>query len=83
MKEILFFQPNFSYLSVSRPTDCSTFSNDAERKRDCNETPLIRTLMGLENSVLNRGVYLLEGFILTETKALVTDSTVLIRGVSC
>ena len=46
------------------------------------ETPLIRTLMGLENSVLNRGVSLLEGFILTEIKALVTDSTVLIRGVS-
>ena len=32
--------------------------------------------MGLENSVLNRGVSLLEGFILTEIKALVTDSTV-------
>ena len=47
------------------------------------ETPLIRTLVGLEkNSVLNRGVCLLEGFILTEIKALVTDSTVLIRGVS-
>ena len=40
------------------------------------ETPLIRTLMGLENSVLNRGVSLLEGFILSEIKALVTDSTV-------
>ena len=42
--------------------------------------------MGLENSVLNtcnRGVSLLEGFILTEIKALVTESTVLIRGVSC
>ena len=38
--------------------------------------------MGLENSVLNRGVSLLEGFILTEIKALVTESTVLIRGVS-
>ena len=36
--------------------------------------------MGLENSVLNRGVSLLEGFILTEIKALVT---VLIGGVSC
>ena len=47
------------------------------------ETPLIRTLMGLENSVLNGGVSLLEGFILTEIKALVIDSTVLIRGVSC
>ena len=47
------------------------------------ETPLIRTLMGLENSVLNRVVSLLEGLILTEIKALVTDSTVLIRGVSC
>ena len=47
------------------------------------ETPLIRTLMGLENSVLNRGVSLLEGFILTEIKALVTESTVLIRGMSC
>ena len=31
--------------------------------------------MGLENSVLNRGVSLLEGFMLTEIKALVTDST--------
>ena len=39
--------------------------------------------MGLENSVLNRGVSLLEGFILTEIKALVTESTVLNRGVSC
>ena len=38
--------------------------------------------MGLENSVLNIGVSLLEGFILTEIKALVTESTVLIRGVS-
>ena len=47
------------------------------------ETPLIRTLMGLENSVLNRWVSLLEGFILTEIKALVTESAVLIRGVSC
>ena len=47
------------------------------------ETPLIRTLMGLEISVLNRGVSLLEGFIITEIKALVTDSTVLVRGVSC
>ena len=48
------------------------------------ETPLIRTLMGLENSVLNyRGVSLLEGLILTEIKALVTESTVLIRGVPC
>ena len=36
------------------------------------ETPLIRTLMGLENSVLNRGVSLLEGFISTEIKGLVT-----------
>ena len=47
------------------------------------ETPLIRTLMGLENCVLNRGVSLLELFILTEINVLVTDSTVLIRGVSC
>ena len=39
--------------------------------------------MGLENSVLNTGVSLLEGFILAEIKALVTKSTVLIRGVSC
>ena len=39
--------------------------------------------MGLENSVLNRGVSLLEGFILTEIKALVTESAILIRGVSC
>ena len=38
--------------------------------------------MGLENSVFNRGVSLLEGFILTEIKALMTESTVLIRGVS-
>ena len=44
---------------------------------------LIRTLMGLENSVLNRGMSLLEGFILTEIKALVTESTFLVRGVSC
>ena len=36
--------------------------------------------MGLENSLLNRGVSLLEGFILTDIKALVTESTVLIRG---
>ena len=47
------------------------------------KTPLIRTLMGLENSVLNRGVSLLEGFIFTDIKALVTESTFLIRGVSC
>ena len=47
------------------------------------ETPLIRTLMGLENSVLNRGVSLLEEFILTEIKALVTESAILIKGVSC
>ena len=30
------------------------------------ETPLIRTLIGLENSVLNEGVSLIEGFILTD-----------------
>ena len=47
------------------------------------ETPQIRTLMGLGNFVLNRGLSLLEGFIITEIKALVTESTVLIRGVSC
>ena len=35
--------------------------------------------MRLKNSVLNRGVILLEWFILTEIKALVTDSTVLIH----
>ena len=39
--------------------------------------------MGLEYSVLNRGVSLLEVFILTEIKAFVTESAVLIRGVSC
>ena len=38
--------------------------------------------MGLENSVLIRGVSL-EGFILTEIKGLVTESTFLIRGMSC
>ena len=36
-----------------------------------------------ESTVLIRGVSLLEGFILTEIKALVTDSTVLISRVSC
>ena len=44
------------------------------------ENPLIRTLRGLKNSVLYREVSLLERFILTEIKALVTESTVLIRG---
>ena len=47
------------------------------------ETPLLRTLMGPENSVLIREVSLLEGFILTEIKALMLESTVPIRGVSC
>ena len=37
--------------------------------------------MGLEHFVLNRGVSLLEGFVLTEIKALVTEFTVLIRSV--
>ena len=57
-------------------------SSSSSIKIKYSETPLIRTLVGLENSVFNRGVSLLEEFILTEIKTLVTDSTVLIRGVS-
>ena len=51
-------------------------------KKKYSETSLIRTLIGLENCVLNRGVSLLEGFILIEIKALVIESAGVIRGVS-
>ena len=44
---------------------------------------LIRTLKGVENSVLDRGVSLLEGFFLTDITTSVKESDVLIRGVSC
>ena len=56
------------------------YKSNRSKKGECiySETSLIKTLMGLENSVLNRGVSLLERFILTEIKALVTESTVLI-----
>ena len=64
---------------VRLPTNAATNADFLKYR----ETPLIRTLRGLENSVLNRGVCLIERFILTEIKALVTDFTVLIRGVSC
>ena len=53
------------------------------KELNISETSLIRTLKRLENVVLNREVSLLEGFILTEITTLVTESALLIRGVSC